>query len=316
MPSPDNQLIVTENSALATLTRTEADTQLEIARAYPRDIAVFQTKAMAMACLNKDIAASMFYALPPRKTKDGEEKIIEGPSVRLSEVVGATYTNMKVGARIIAFEERVVVAQGIGIDLETNYNVSLEVRRRIVGKNGWRYNDDMINMTANAAMSIARRNVTFAVVPSALVSPIYERAKQLSVGDLSEIEKTREDCLAYFRNAGATDEQILSCLGLSHRDDLMPDHLVILRGLATAIKDGDTSLETVLTKQREATRSKLDKAIANLGDFEPDVEPGNTEGQEVSPKPSETPMKRAKKKTKENGGDVESGGSPQQQTLT
>ena len=44
-----------------------------------------------MATLDEDTAGTMFYVLPGRKKKDGtKSKAIEGPRVRLAEVISAS----------------------------------------------------------------------------------------------------------------------------------------------------------------------------------------------------------------------------------
>src|SRR5690606_17376874 len=79
------ELQVVSGGALSELTRAEIDMQIATAKRYPRSLTQFKESAMEMACLDEETAASMFYVLP----RDGKK--IEGPSVRLAEVVGSAF---------------------------------------------------------------------------------------------------------------------------------------------------------------------------------------------------------------------------------
>ena len=102
----------------------------------------------------------------------------------MAEIALASYQHVKAGSRIIADDGKFIVAQAVVHDLENNVSVSIEVHRRVTSKSGARYSDDMIAVTGNAACSIALRNAVFRVVPRALITPIYEAAKRVAVGDV------------------------------------------------------------------------------------------------------------------------------------
>jgi hypothetical protein len=231
------QIDVVDAGALTQLARGEIDIQIATAKRYPRSIATFKKQALEMATLDEETAESMFYALP----RGG--KTIEGPSVRLAEIVASAWGNLRSGARVTDVGDRHLVSQGTAFDLEKNFAVQMEVRRRITNKSGKRYDDDMIGVTSNAACSIAFRESIFKVVPRAYVRSIYEMAKRVAVGEGQPMGARRERAFEFFKKLGATPEQVLKMLGVSGIDDVNTDHLVILSGLRTAIKDGDTSLE-------------------------------------------------------------------------
>ena len=68
---------------LSVLSRAEIDVQITTAKRYPRSVTAFRREAEEMATLDEETAGSMFYVLP-RAGKN-----IEGPSVRLAEIVGS-----------------------------------------------------------------------------------------------------------------------------------------------------------------------------------------------------------------------------------
>jgi hypothetical protein len=229
-------------AVLAHLSRAEIDVQIATAKRYPRSIKAFKAEAETLALLDEETAASMFYVMPRAGRK------VEGPSVRLAEVVGSSWGNLRYGARVVDESDTFVTAQGACFDLEKNIAITMEVRRRITDRTGARYNDDMITMTGNAACSIALRNAIFKVVPFALVKPIYEKARAVSIGQALSIEQRRQRAIDWFGKLGVKADQVLKIVGRVGWEDVGDEDLITLRGVVTAIQDGDTTLQAVLTE--------------------------------------------------------------------
>jgi hypothetical protein len=219
------------------LDRTELDMQITTAHQFPRSIQRFKQEAMSLATLDEETAASCFYKLLR------DEKTIEGPGVRLAEIVGSAWGNIRYGARIVGEEGEFIMAQGIAHDLEKNVAATIEIRRRIVNRQGRRYSTDMIGVTANAACSIALRNAIFKVVPRAFVAGIYAAAKQVAIGDASTLVDRRQSALVYFLKLGVSEDRILAVLKKTGGDDIDLGDLELLMGIRTAISDGDTTVD-------------------------------------------------------------------------
>jgi hypothetical protein len=224
-------------NALESLARAELDMQIATAKRWPRSITQFRKSAMEMACIDEETAASCFYVL-----KRGD-KIIEGPGVRLAEIVAASWTNLRYGGRVINDNGRIITAQGFAMDLENNIACAIETGRRCTDRQGRRYNDDLINMTGNAACSIALRNALFRVIPMSIVRPIFLAAKRVAVGDATTLAKRRGDMLEYFGKLAVSPERVCKALDVAGIADIGLDQLAILQGLATAIRDGDTTVD-------------------------------------------------------------------------
>ena len=253
--------IITEIEApqvLATLSRAEIDTQIATANRYPRSVKRFKASALELATLDEETAGSMFYSLP----RSG--KTIEGPSTRMAEVVGSCWKNLRYQARVIDIGKEFVTAQGMCFDLENNVAASVEVMRRITDKRGNRYNDDMIGVTANAACSIALRNAIFKIVPRALWADIYEAARVTSIGKAETMEARRSKVIDYFAKMGIDEKRVCAAVQRGGREDLTTDDIITLRGFATAIKAGDTSVDAVFNPQPEQAtpRSNAEKVAA------------------------------------------------------
>jgi hypothetical protein len=183
LPPDDGNGLALAPSVIGDITRAEVDMQVATAKKYPRSISKFREDARSMALLDRDVAESCFYSLP-RKERDpvtGEQKVklIQGPSIRLGEICASAWGNMKIAGRIIEIGETHVTAQGVAWDMERNVLIAREVRRRITSSKGYRYNEDMINTTANAAISIAIRNAITEVIPSAYIKPLYEECRTM-----------------------------------------------------------------------------------------------------------------------------------------
>lgn len=254
---------VAENVAVASLAlsdvdRASIDMQIATAKQYPRVVSKSLKEAMDLATLDEETAASMFYSLP----RGGKQ--LEGPSARLAEVMAYAWGNLRIDADIVAEERTTVTAQGTCFDLEKNVAIRVRVKRRITDKNGKRFNEDMIGVTQNAAISIALRNSVFKVVPRAFVDRIYAAAREASIGKAGTLSQKRQNAMAWFAKAGVKPEEVFAVLEVKDLDDVGTEELITLRGIMSAIKDGQATVETVFrpTDKSEGTQD-LNAALKN-----------------------------------------------------
>jgi len=234
------ELIVVEETNLArpAVSDGEINMQVSTAKRFPRNIGAFKKQAMAMACLDEETAAGCFYSVPR------DRKTIEGPSTRLAEIVASAWGNLRAGAYHVAETDRFVISEGFAWDLETNVAVTVRARRRITDRHGRKYGDDMIAVTAQAANAIAFRNAVFKVVPRAYTQAIYEEARRVAIGDVKTLANKRAAMLEYFQKMGITPERILARLDKPSVEDLDLNDLAVLKGTATALKEGTTDPES------------------------------------------------------------------------
>lgn len=274
----------------------EVDVQISTAKRFPRSIAAFKRTAMEMACLDEETAEACFYALP----RGG--KTIEGPSARFAEICMTAWGNSRVEAKQVGEDERFVTSRGTAWDLQTNVAVAFEVKRRITTsakKEGGsrRFDDDMIGVTSNAASSIALRNSVLKMIPAAFWRPIYIAARHAAVGDIKTLATRRAEMLAHYQKLGATNDQVFGLLEVKGADDITLDHMVTLKGLATALKEGETTFEEVfagvITPIRTPERKSDPKAssapapIANQSGetTKPIIDPANPAEPDPEPQP-------------------------------
>lgn len=248
--------ILSANGALSAVERAQIDSQVATAKAYPRSVTKALREAETLATLDADTAGSCFYSLP-RGRKD-----IEGPSVRLAEIMSYSWGNLRVDADIVAEDRTHVTAQGTCYDLEKNIAIRVTNKRRITDKHGERYGDDMIGVTQNAAVSIVLRNAIFRVIPQAFTRRVYVAARKASLGKGTMVEK-RARALKWFADMDVKADQVFALLGIKGEDDLGEDELIRLRGLVTAIKDGETTVEQVFRRHDVSNGAgELNEALA------------------------------------------------------
>ena len=243
MSEQTQELEIIEPTVIESLERAQVDVQIATARRYPRVLSAVKARMLSFATLDPETAEGCFYALPPRRDKDGKMVSITGPSVRLAEIALASYQHVKAGSRIIGDDGKFVTAQAVVHDLENNVSVSIEVKRRVTTKDGKRFGDDMVAVTCNAATSIALRNAVFRVVPRALINPVYDAARRVAVGDQKSLVDKRARTVEWLSKKGVTLDRVLVAVGAAKLEDINLDQLETLKGLGTSIKDGELSVE-------------------------------------------------------------------------
>lgn len=268
-------LALLDNTALGVVDRAAIDQQITTAKRYPRSITKFLREAEALATLDEETAASCFYSLP----RGG--KRIEGPSARLAEIVAYSWGNLRADAEVVEEGKTHVTAMGTMFDLEKNVAIRVQVKRRITNSSGKRYDDDMIGVTGNAAISIAFRNAVFKVVPAALVRRVYEQARLASVGKAGTMESKREAALAWFNKAGVDEDRVLVVLGKKGRDDIDVEDLITLRGMVTALKEGQSTIDEMFPRPGSVGDAKTDQLNERIRQQQ---EPKEQSKQEAKPK--------------------------------
>lgn len=238
----ENQVTISQPTMLEAMNRSEIDMQISTAHAFPRDEEKALAKMARLACMDEDTAADCFYQLK-RKKADGEEEEINGLSVRMAEIIASCWGNLRVQARIIGNDGRWITAQGVCHDLESNYAVSKEVKRRITTKQGYTFSEDMQVVTGNAACAIAYRNAVLAVVPKAVTNSVINRVRAVMENAEMDVPKVRTKTLRWWASKGVTEEQILHYLQLDNIEAIDKEQLYSLRALAQAINEGTTSIE-------------------------------------------------------------------------
>ena len=238
--------------------KANVDAQVSTAKRYPRNISRAVDNSIALATLDNETAQSMGYALP----RGG--KPITGPSVHLAKLVVSNWGNMRTEAKVVSVTDKEVISRGTAWDLENNVASAFEVRRKITGKDGRRFNEDMITVTGNAANSIAYRNAVFAVVPKGIVDKIYKAAQKQITGDLSDEDiliKRRANAIKFFNDEYAiTEDEVLKLCGKQTVKQIKADEIALLIGIMQSLKDGDTTVDELMKSiRKDESKDRLTK---------------------------------------------------------
>ncbi len=171
---------------------------------------------------------------------------------------------MRIEAKVVSVDAKQITSEAICFDLEKNIAIKTQVKRSIMGKHG-RFNDDMITVTGNAANSIALRNAILSVIPRAVVDKVYNSAKQAITGDLSDATKllTRRKQVfeALQTTYSVTEKEVLSAVGKAAVDHITAEDILVLIGIGTSIKDGDTTVDSAFRQKKETPPTKTPQEI-------------------------------------------------------
>ena len=239
---------VNQAEMLQAINRSEVDMQISTAKAYPRDVQAAIKRIEDLASSDRETAEDCFYVL----RRGGEA--IEGLSVRMAEIIAGAWGNLRVQARIIGNDGKTITAQAVCHDLETNFAVSVEVKRRITDKQGKTYSEDLQVVTGNAACAIAFRNAVLKVVPKAITKKAINNIKQVALGQALDVETSRQNCIANFAKLGVTTEMLCQYLDIKSAEEIGKEQIFELRATWNAIKEGTTSVQETFIQPQEEKR--------------------------------------------------------------
>lgn len=268
MENSNNPIIIKSAESLEAMNRADIDIQVKTAKSYPmhstpEQITNVLARVEMFATSDIETAESCFYRLE-RQGKDGQKSIIEGPSIRLAEIIASSWGNLRIAAMLIADDGKFITVQGACHDLETNVSQVVPIQRKVTTSKGYRFSDDMVNVTTNAASAIARRNAILAVVPPAIFKPVYKRIKDKAIGNVANnLEQRRANMLKTYALVGVTKEMLCKHINVESVEDMTAEHVVNLLSLWNSLRDGQTTIEETFTlpaKQESMAKQVKDKS--------------------------------------------------------
>lgn len=247
-----NEIIQVDQPAmLQALNVSEIDQQVATAHRYPRNVEHALSTIEKLATQDEETASDCFYMLH-RTDKNGQDTTIEGLSVRMAEIIAGAWGNLRVASRIIGNDGKTITAQAVCHDLESNFAISVEVKRRITTKQGYTFSEDMQVVTGNAASAIARRNAILSVVPKAITNSVVKKIREIALGKAMDVPTTRQKLLATFAKMGVTTDQILHYLQIDNVEAIDKEQILQMRATFNAIKEGTTTVkETFIQPETE-----------------------------------------------------------------
>lgn len=274
--------IISSSDALSDITSAEIDKQIATAHQYPRNLNACVQNIQALALMDEEIAGSCYYHLE-RRDMNGEKSIIEGPSIRLAEIVAANWGNLRLGSRVVGNDGRMVTVEAVCHDLETNVAISQQQVRSIVTRSGKTYSNDMQTLTINAAQAIALRNAINKVIPMAITRKVVEQCKAMVRGKAAELPEKRQKVVAAFASIGVSREQLLAKLNIASIDDITADMVANLRGLYTSLKDGNSTVEEEFPKPAAPSEGQTQTVAAKAREAVKKAQQGKQQQPPVQP---------------------------------
>lgn len=285
----ENQIIqVQQAEMLQALNRAEIDQQVATAKQYPRHLPTVLNKIQTYATMDEDTASECFYVLH-RNGAGGSVQDIEGLSVRMAEIIAGAWGNLRVATRIIGNDGKMITAQAVCHDLETNVAISTEVKRSILTNKGYTFSQDMQVVTGNAAAAIAFRNAVLKVIPKAVTKHVIDEVRKVAMGQALDLVTQRQTLIQYFAKFNVTEQMIFDLLQITMREELDKERVFMLKGIYNAIKEGDTTVQEAFLKpieerkiaeeakkKSEDTKSKAAAAIKKQSQKPADV-PANVD---------------------------------------
>lgn len=268
------ELEVVQPSALEALTRGEIDVQISTAHKFPRSLAQFQSRAIAMVSMDEETAESCIYRRPVGK-EGGTMKYAEGLSVRMAEIVAACYGNIRYGSQIVTQTPEQVIARGFAHDLETNTASTSECVESTLKRDKTPMDERMRVVIAKAALAKAGRDALFKVVPKALCKRIEAEARRIIAGDSKPLSVRIASVEAWVKKLPFEASRVWTALGVAGPAELTDEHLVTLTGLRTALKDNEITLDEAFPMVIATGKvgSPLSKAIAEQAEKKADKPP-------------------------------------------
>lgn len=251
---------------LEALNRSEIDVQIATAHKMPRNIAKCKENMVMLATMDDSVAYNCFYHLE-RTDKSGQKVVIEGPSVRFTEIISACWGNLRIAGRIVANDGKTITAQGICHDLESNVAYQTEVKRSILTSKGYTFSQDMQVVVGNAAVAIAQRNAINKVVPQVLIKSVVDEVKKKAAEHIAKVgvEESWKQWVAYMQQQYKVSEaMMLDYLG-KQREQLTVEDIQTVVGVYNAIQEGTTTVEETFKKpkQQEAIAQQAQAAAEN-----------------------------------------------------
>ena len=242
--------------------RAAIDTQVATAKRYPRNLRRVLDNSVVIVTMSKETAKSCRYAKPVGTST------INGASVHLARIICQQYGNIRVQQRIKSIDAKSIVAEAVAFDMETNYAVCVEARRSIIGKNGQRYSESVIETNAMAILAIAERNAILKVIPKSLVDYVYNEAFKCAYGELSDdtkLLKEREKIYNEFKNKyNILEDDVNKIAGVKTKEAIKPENIADLVGVLQCLQDKEITVEDIIKKHEKPTPEQQ-AAAAKIG---------------------------------------------------
>nr|DAX45415.1 MAG TPA: hypothetical protein [Caudoviricetes sp.] len=217
---------------------SEIQAMVFMAKQFPRN-QIQAADRILNACTRQTLADSAVYSYP----RGGQN--VEGPSIRLAEVLAQNWGNLDFGIRELSQENGVSTVEAYAWDLETNVRQAkvFQVAHKRMAKGGTKTLTDprdIYEMVANQG-SRRLRACILSIIPGDIVEAALA---QCSVTQAASVGATPEEIKETIRKLTATMEKFgITAENIQDRyqcrlEAIRPAQIVELRKIYTSLKDG------------------------------------------------------------------------------
>jgi len=249
------------------LIRTEGDQMAKLATMRPRNEGGVLDAALKELRAYPRVATEAWYSIPYKQRKDdGSEQtvLVEGPSIRAALSLARRWGNCSCRVILTDVTNEAAELEGRFLDLETNFLVSRPIRVSRIQKRRGRFVEvderEWVQLL-QASASKALRNAVLSGLPDGLVEEYVAEARRVAApAEKKAADRTArsqkkpiaEQVTEAFAQHRLTPEDICECIlngEIASLADLKDHHLVTLRGVLNALKDGVVKPEELRKSQ-------------------------------------------------------------------
>lgn len=187
------------------------------------------------ACKRPSMADQALYAYP----RGGS--LVEGPSIRLAEVLARYWGNCRVGITIQSQTPEKTEARAYAYDMQSNYMVDQDftVPHKRTTKKGTKIltdERDIRELVANIGSRYLRGCILRLVPGDVLDDAIAQCKTTMTTSEIPMADRVKK-MVTLFNEQGVSVEQLEKRLG-HNLDAIIPQELVTLQGIYKSLKDG------------------------------------------------------------------------------
>jgi hypothetical protein len=236
------------------IVKLENNTQMQVAVQRPRDEAKILAAALQELEIYPSMAEEALYMKPVGKNPDTDKMTYaEGLSVRAAESLANRWKNSSFGCEIVSEDDLTVQLAGVFLDYENNtrHVVVGRVAKSYRKRNGTivKRDPDRLELAVKAEQSKVLREVILRSLPAGLKKEYEFKVRELLAG--GKIENRKKGIVAKFALLNVPLETLETHRGKKLADWEHED-IVVLFGIAAAIRDGELTKEAAFPEKAEA----------------------------------------------------------------
>lgn len=259
----------------------EVKGQIFMAKQFPRNVFDAEQRILDN-CKRPALAEQAVYSYPRGGSK------VEGPSIRLAEVLAQNWGNLSFGVKELEQRAGESVAMAYAWDLETNVRqekIFTVPHSRKVGKTIKKLDDprDIYEMVANQGARRVRACV-LSIIPGDIVDKAVEECNRTLTGqNRSPLKDRIGNALKAFKdNHRVTQQMIEARFGYNVDSFSERDYLDLIK-IFNSLKDGMSKAEDWFSKGQETKKAEKEKSSALAESFKEEKGADKVDEKESAP---------------------------------